>query len=323
MQRAADGGDGWSFDGGPPKRSFGIEATAGREDLGKRLSGLRFDEILPGNYDGAAHVDDMRRDGVDVSVVYPNNAIFTYVEPDRELALACMRSYNDWVLDEFQGAAPEHIVGLPMLPVDDGIDVCIAELDRCLGKGARAGFVPGFPTRPYHDPWYDPLYAHAAGAGVPLTFHRTFGGRPSEADYDELMEQKISAAGTVSRFFAAVRPFTYMVMGGVFDRHPGLRIVAAEVNCGWLPFWAQTMEQNLDIRADLDDPTVAHVGFTHGAARAQPLRHRARRPCRVPAHAGLPVARRRGDVLHRLSAQRHVVAQLARAHRPPHRSTLR
>jgi len=28
LQRAADGGDGWSFDGGPPKRSFGIEATA-------------------------------------------------------------------------------------------------------------------------------------------------------------------------------------------------------------------------------------------------------------------------------------------------------
>src|SRR5881628_1966822 len=154
MMRAPDGGDGWSFDGGPPKRSFGIEATAGREDLGKKLSGLRFDEILPGNYDGAAHVDDMRRDGVDVSVVYPNNAIFTYVEPDRALALACMRSYNDWVLDEFQGAAPEHIVALPMLPVDDGIDVSIAELDRCLGKGARAAFIPGFPARPYHDRWY-------------------------------------------------------------------------------------------------------------------------------------------------------------------------
>ena len=221
------------------------------------MSGLRFDEILAGNYDGAAHVDDMRRDGVDVSVVYPNNAIFTYIEPDRELALACMRSYNDWVLDEFQGAAPAHIVGLPMLPVDDGTDVCIAELERCVAKGARAGFIPGFPARPYHDRSYDPLYACAAEAGVPLTFHRTFGGRPSEADYDELVEQKISAAGTVYRFFSAVRPFTYMVIGGVFDRHPTLRIVAAEVNCGWLPFWAQTMEQNLDIRADLHDPTVA------------------------------------------------------------------
>jgi predicted TIM-barrel fold metal-dependent hydrolase len=256
MRRADDGGDGWSFDGGPPKRSFGIEATAGRADADKKISGLRFDEILPGNYDGCAHVDDMARDGVDVSVVYPNHAIFTYIEPDRELALACLRAYNDWVLGEFQGAAPDHIVGLPMLPVDDGMDVCLAELDRCLGRGARAGFIPGFPVRPYHDRYYDPLYARAADAGVPLTFHRTFGGKPSDADYDELVEQKITAAGTAYRFFSAVRPFTYMVMGGVFDRHPELRIIAAEVNCGWLPFWAQTVEQNLDIRAGLDDATA-------------------------------------------------------------------
>ena len=143
-----------------------------------------------------------------------------------------------------------------MLPVDDGIDVCIAELERCLGKGARAGFIPGFPVRPYHDPYYDALYARAADAGIPLTFHRTFGGKPSEADYDELVEQKLTAAGTAYRFFSAVRPFTYMVMAGVFDRHPALRIVGAEVNCGWLPFWAQTVEQNLDIRAALDDATA-------------------------------------------------------------------
>src|SRR5258706_556401 len=83
----------------------------------------------------------------------------------------------------FQGAAPDHIVALPMLPVDDGMDVCIAELDRCVTKGARAGFIPGFPIQPYHSTYYDPLYARAAVAGMPLTFHRTFGGKPSEADY--------------------------------------------------------------------------------------------------------------------------------------------
>jgi predicted TIM-barrel fold metal-dependent hydrolase len=100
------------------------------------------------------------------------------------------------------------------------------------------------------------LYARVEEAGVPLTFHRTFGGRPSEADYDELLEQKITTAGTVYRFFAAVRPFTYMVMGGVFDRHPALRMVAAEVNCGWVPFWAQTMAQNLEVRSALADDTA-------------------------------------------------------------------
>ena len=34
MLRGADGGDGWSFDGGTPKRTFGIEATADKIGLG-------------------------------------------------------------------------------------------------------------------------------------------------------------------------------------------------------------------------------------------------------------------------------------------------
>ena len=260
----------------------------------------------------------MAQDGVDVSIVYPNNAIFVYIEPDRDLALACMRSYNDWVLDEFQGAAPDHIVGLPMLPVDDGIDVCIAELDRCLEKGARGGFIPGFPVRPYHDPYYDALYAHAAEANVPLSFHRTFGGKPSEADYDELVEQKITAAGTAYRFFSAVRPFTYMVMGGVFDRHPELRIVAAEVNCGWLPFWAQTMEQNLDIRASSTTrPRAPRCRPPSGSAAISSS------PCSTTTSATGSWPTTRGSstrrLLHRLPAQRHAVAELARDHPEAHR----
>src|SRR3954467_11810193 len=85
IRRGADGGDGWSFDGGPPKRTFGIEATAGRASMDKKLTGVRFDEILAGNYDGKAHVADMAQDGVDVSVVYPGAGIFVYIEEDREL----------------------------------------------------------------------------------------------------------------------------------------------------------------------------------------------------------------------------------------------
>jgi predicted TIM-barrel fold metal-dependent hydrolase len=257
MMRGLDGGDGWSFDGGPPKRTFGIEATAGQAAGNLKISGLRFDEIMPGNYDGRAHVADMDQDGVDVSVVYPASAIFTYIEPDRDLAVACMRSYNDWVLDEFSGAAPGRIVGLPMLPVDDGMEVCVAEFERCLAKGAKAGFLPGFPTTPYNSAYYDPLFSRAAEAGVPLTFHRTFGGKPQDADWDELVNQKITTAGTVYRFFSAIKPFTYMVMSGVFAKHPSLKIVGAEVNFGWLPFWAQTMEQNFDIRsAFVDEDTI-------------------------------------------------------------------
>lgn len=256
MMRGPDGGDGWSFDGKPPAHTFGVEAVAGREGDDKKLSGLRFDELLPGNYDGAAHVEDMDKDGVDVSITYPAHAARSYVEPDRELALACLRSYNDWILGEFQAAAPERLVGLPMLPVDDEMDRCLEELERCLAMGARGFFIPGFPRRPYHDPVYAPLYARCEEAGTPLTFHRSFGGRPDEADWDELVGMRITAAGTVNRFFSAVRHFTYMVYGGVFARHPKLKLVAGEVNCGWLPFWLQTMEQNFDVRSGLQDGSL-------------------------------------------------------------------
>lgn len=245
MMKGENGGDGWSFDGGPPKRTFGIEAMAGRSKQDYQLEGLAFEDILPGNYDGAAHAQDMARDGVDVSVVYPANAIFVYMEPDRGLALACIRSYNDWVLEEFQGGAPDHVVGLPMLPVDDGTEVAIAEMERVLEKGARGCFIPGMPVRPYNDAYYEPLWRAAAQDRVPLTFHRTFGGAPPDGDWDELVEQNISVPGIANRFFSAVRPLTYLIFAGVFDRHPELVIVAGEVNCGWIPFWAQTMDQTL------------------------------------------------------------------------------
>lgn len=256
MLRGADGGDGWSFDGKPPKRTFGIEATAGRAAGEKKMTGLRFDEILPGNHQGKAHVEDMDKDGIDVSVVYPAYAAQAYVLPDRELGVACMRSYNDWILTEFQGAMPKRLVGLPLMPVDDGIDVCIAEFERCVKAGAKAVFIPGLPERPYHDPHYEPFFARAAEANVPLTFHRTFGGKPQEADWDGIADLKISAGGTVWRFFSATRIFTYLVYAGVFDRHPNLKVVAAEVNMGWLPFWAQTMEQNFVVRSELRDATI-------------------------------------------------------------------
>jgi predicted TIM-barrel fold metal-dependent hydrolase len=226
-------------------------AGRAREDF--KTSGLRFDEILPGNYDPEAHVRDMELDGIDVSVVYPANSIFVYLEPDRELARACLRSYNDWVLDDFQRVRSDRLVALPMLPVDDGPDVAVQELDRVLAKGARGAFIPGMPRRPYHDPYYEGLWQAVEDRDVPLTFHRTFGGPPPDQDFDELVEQNVSMAGTVTRFFSAVRPLTYLLFNGVFDRHPHLRIVAGEVNFGWLPFWAQTMEQQYDVGARMHD----------------------------------------------------------------------
>jgi predicted TIM-barrel fold metal-dependent hydrolase len=245
--RADDGGDGWSWEGRPPARTFGLEAVAGQPTGGDyRPSGLRWEEILPGNYDGAEHLKDMDRDGIDAAVLYPSVAMASYVIPDREFALAVVRTYNDWLLDDFCAVAPERLVGLCALPVDDGAELAVAELERCAAKGAKGFFLPGAPARPYWDRAHDPLWRAACDADRPVSFHRNHGGRPPAGEEFDQHTPGINVGGIVVRFFSAVQPLTYMIYTGVFERFPTLRVVAAEVNCGWLPFWRQTLDQNFE-----------------------------------------------------------------------------
>jgi predicted TIM-barrel fold metal-dependent hydrolase len=242
--RGKDGGDGWSFDGKPPARTLGIEATAGRSI---RISGYKWEEILPGNYEPAAHVADMQKEGVDAAVLFGTISLGAYTMSPPDFALALMQTYNDWLLDDFVAVDPKRLIGLPLLPVNHGIECALAEFKRCLAKGARGFFIPTFPDVSYIDKGYDPLWAAAAGAGTPLCFHRTSGGNdPAGMGEFKFDVPGVNVAGTVIRFFSGVQPLTYMIFTGVFNRHPKLVVIDAEVNFGWVSFWKQTMDDTFE-----------------------------------------------------------------------------
>lgn len=237
-----DGGEGWSFDGSPPKTTFGLMAAASKDYKMKSQGGMRFDEILPGHYDGAAHLKDMEVDGVDASVIFPEATVQAYLLPDRELGVACMRAYNDWLFEEFCAPEPDRMIGLPVIPVGDGMDVTLAELDRVAELGARGVFLPGCPPVPYQDPSYDPLWEKLIERDLAGCFHRHRGGQHPK----EVLEDH-HVARTVNLYFFSIRVLSNMIFTGLFDRHPGLRIVAAEVNMGWMPFWMEMMEHEYDL----------------------------------------------------------------------------
>src|SRR6202035_1630736 len=56
------------------------------------------------------------------------------------------------------------------------------------------------------------------------------------------------SGGIVTRYFSAARPFSYLIFAGVFDRYPNLRMVGAEVDCGWVPFWVQTLVHHWEVQ---------------------------------------------------------------------------
>ena len=102
--RGADGGDGWSINGEMPKRTYGLECMAGYDKKDYRASGLRYENLRPGNYNGSEHLKDIDIDGVYASVCYPGMGPLFYVHPDKEVAAAGFTAYNDWILDDFQAA---------------------------------------------------------------------------------------------------------------------------------------------------------------------------------------------------------------------------
>ncbi len=260
--RGPDGGDGWSFDGNPPRNTFGLNAVAGRPYQDYKESGLTFEEILPGNYDGSAHLKDMDLDGVDAATIYPMATLEALVVADREFGLACVRAYNDWLLEDFCGADPKRLIGLPIIPVDDGERAMIDEAERVIAKGARGVFLPYFSERGYYDAYYEPLWQLLEAARVAATIHRTMGGRAPASEsamgaVDPKARPGLNVSGIVERFFSGVTPLTRLIFTGVFERHPNLHFVDAEVNAGWVPFWVQMMEQEYERQQHWAHPPIS------------------------------------------------------------------
>src|SRR3954451_11709516 len=104
--RQPDGSDVWGFEGsiipnvglnavaGRPKEEYGVEPTA-------------FDEMRPGCYNVDERIKDMNAGGVLASMNFPSfpgfaARLFAAAE-DKDLALATVRAYNDWHIDEWCG----------------------------------------------------------------------------------------------------------------------------------------------------------------------------------------------------------------------------
>lgn len=230
-------GDAWVMDGRANPMPFGWGSCAGRppESLGRWC---RVEEILPGSYDPKARVAEMELDNIDAEVLFPSG-IHQWISPvtDADLHHAMVRAHNDWV-SEFCSFAPERLGGTILLP-NRGIEGAVAELERCLDlPGFVAVLLKCYPNGTLDiAPEDDALWGRIEECGLPLTIHvglgNTFPG--------ELKAQGLP--GTV-HFYDAPQRMLQFIFAGVLDRFPDLTIVMTEVDCGWLPYFAEQADDN-------------------------------------------------------------------------------
>src|SRR5438552_9038564 len=166
-------GDVRSFDHRKPRRPLGLTATAGLSYLQFRAEGYRYEEIRPGSFDPKARLDDLDADGIWAQVLYPSVTLAgarTYAD-DRELQLACVRAYNEW-LAGFCAAGDGRLVGQTIIPTT-GVDDAVAELRWGLEHGMKGALIAAYPNGSYGDPGpeNDPFWDLAQESGTPLAVH--------------------------------------------------------------------------------------------------------------------------------------------------------
>src|SRR5271168_4289361 len=95
---------------------------------------------------------------------------------DRELALLCVRAYNDFILEEWRDPCPARMIPNVIIPLWDPT-IAATEIERCVTKGAKSVMFSEFPPAlglpSIHDEaaYWDPVFAAAADADLALSIH--------------------------------------------------------------------------------------------------------------------------------------------------------
>jgi len=218
---------------------FGIAAFSGADIPPEELPAhftAGYERVRPGGWDPVVRLRDQDRDGVRAEVIYPSLALQLFRIRDPELQAATFRAYNDW-LAEFCAYAPDRLAGVAMIPLHD-VAGGIAELERAGRLGLRGGLIwsSAPDDRSYGDPVYEPFWAAAESARLPLSLHLGTGAVPLAGTAGVL------AVAYMFTHHAAQRSIAQMVFGGVFERHPGLRVVSVENDIGWIPHYLDRLD---------------------------------------------------------------------------------
>jgi predicted TIM-barrel fold metal-dependent hydrolase len=206
----------------------------------------RYAEEIARNFDPASQVLAMEKEGLDLAVLYPTSAMYTvaFDTMDPQFGAAVCKAYNDWLYDYIQAADPRRLFGAAAVSPHD-VETAVSETRRAVTTlGMKAIFLrPNvFNNRPWHAPYYDPLWATCQELNVAVGFHETTGSRMKAAGTDRFNNIGIAHISThsVEQMLVCMD----IIMGGVMERFPALRFAFLEGQCGWLPFWLDRMDDH-------------------------------------------------------------------------------
>jgi predicted TIM-barrel fold metal-dependent hydrolase len=248
-----------------------LAACAGKRKEEFTPDATSYAEMLPGCYDVKERIADMDAGGILASLCFPSFPRFCgqifYEADDKDLALLCVKAYNDWMVDEWCAAAPGRFIPLIIVPLWDPAEIA-REIERCAAKGVTAVAFSenpeplGLPT--IHDPsrYWDPLLRAAEETGMVISMHVGSSSQLPAICHDAPPMANIA--------FGAVRTAGTMlswIFGDAFEKFPKLKIALSEGNVGWMAYFLERAEQCLDVQRHWISRGVPIHGYDTGYDR--------------------------------------------------------
>jgi len=206
----------------------------------------RYDEILPRDYwDPAARRDRLAALGVDEAICFPNYGLAweRALQGDRDALTANMAAWNRWcetVASEGRGRL--HPVGHLTLRDLDWLEGQLARLSRA---GVRTAMIaPALVDgKPLSHPDLGRAWAAFAHHGISPIFH--VADQPKVFDdawYTDRADLGVFAVDSVLLYVPAALACTDLILNGVFERHPELRLGIVELSAVWVPLFLMMLD---------------------------------------------------------------------------------
>lgn len=190
---------------------------------------------------------DADRDHIDTMVLYPSLGLGIPTLRDPEFAAGFARFYNQWIAD-YCAASNGRLRGIAVTPLELGkTAIDIMREAKALGLVATH-IPPALRTRNLDHPDLDPFYAEAVELDMPLGVHGAAGMHLPKIGVDRFTNY--IQVHCIAFPFDQMTAMTALVSGGVFDRHPTLRVAFLEAGVGWLPYFIDRLHEHFEKRGD-------------------------------------------------------------------------